>query len=153
VVRPLVAVPHRGGLFTGTRTNWILQYYTGTSGPGVQWGTGAQLPLNPARLPPRTAWPAFYAQQLELPQYQYRVIALQFPVGASAFAVTGGSHQLPSPASLAARLSELTYASPALAAQDAFAAVVEADRHYRLAGVVSYSDDLAPGSFLVWKRV
>jgi hypothetical protein len=150
-VRPLAADAGSGGLFTGSTSNWVLDYYTATT--RKQWGAGPQLSLNAASLPPQAAWQAFYGQQLELSKYQYSVIALEYPVGTEAFGVQPGSSARPGSSDLKTRLQAVTAGNPSLAAQDALAAAVESDSHYRLVGVVDYSDNLAPGSYLVWKRV
>jgi hypothetical protein len=151
VVKPLVADRQGGGLFTGTTSNWVLDFYTAS--PSKQWGTGPQLSLNSASLPPQEAWQAFYGQQLERSQYQYRVIALEYPVGTSAFGVGAGGTTVPGSSSLRAHLATLTTENPSLATLDALAAAVESDSHYQLIGVVDYSDNLAPGSYLIWKRL
>jgi hypothetical protein len=149
IVKPLVAGAG-SGLFTGTTSNWVLDYYTATS--RKQWGTGPQLSLTTASLPPQDAWQAYYGQQLERSQYQYSLIALEYPVGTSAFGVAAGSPALPGSSSLRAHLATLTTENPALGTLDALAAAVESDSHYQLVGVVDYSDNLAPGSYLIWKR-
>jgi len=150
VVKPAVTGPNAGGLFTNSGINWVLDYYTASS--KKQWGTGPQLSLNAASLPPQDAWQAFYGQQLERNQFQYSVIALEFPVGVAALGGQPGRPVLPSSSALKADLVKLTADNAPLATQDALAAAVQADRHYRLVGVVDYSDNLAPGSYLIWKR-
>jgi hypothetical protein len=152
-VRPLVANSQAGGLFSGASTNWVLDYYTDQTDGKRQWGAGPQLSLRPENLPPKAAWQAFYGQQLELSKYRYSVIALEYPVSTEAFGVQPGSPARPGSSDLKTRLQTVTAENPALATQDALAAAVESDSHYRLVGVVDYSDNLAPGAYLVWKRV
>jgi hypothetical protein len=152
IVKPVVADAHAGGLFTGTNSNWVLDYYTSESSGTKQWGTGPQISLNAASLPPQDAWQAFYGQQLERSKFQYSVIALQFPVGVAAFGGQPSRPVLPSSSALKADLTKLTADDASLATQDALAAAVETDSHYRLVGVIDYSDNLAPGSFLIWAR-
>jgi Dolichyl-phosphate-mannose-protein mannosyltransferase len=148
-VRPLVEAPHSGGLFTGSGDNWILEYYTGADDNGPQWGAGPQISLDPKNLP-LSAWPSYFRSQLN--SKKYSVIALQFTVDPTAFSVSAGSKAVPSTAQLRTDLAELTIAQPSEVGLDDFTSAVASNANYQLVGVLPYSDDLAPGSFLVFKR-
>jgi Dolichyl-phosphate-mannose-protein mannosyltransferase len=149
-VKPLVAAPHTGGLFTGSTDNWIFDYYTGADVHGPQWGEGPQIHLNPTNLP-YTGWPSYFQDQLKAKKYS--LVALQFPVDTTQFSVAAGSASLPSRTQLLADLKSLTLALPSNVGIDDFASAVESSASYQLVRVVPYSDDLAPGSYLIWKRI
>jgi 4-amino-4-deoxy-L-arabinose transferase-like glycosyltransferase len=149
-VKPLAEAPHTGGLFTTANDIWVLDYYTGSHIHGPQWATGRQINLNPAQLP-ESSWPGYFQSQLNADKYS--VVALPFAVATSQFSVPAGRSGRPGKTQLLADLTSLTAAEPYNVGIDDFAAAVESNANYQLVGVVPYSDDLAPGSYLVWKRI
>ena len=149
-LKPLVAAPHTGTLFSTSQDYWVLKYYTADASRGPRWFTGPQISLDPSQLP-ESAWPTFFKQQLDARKYS--VIALPFDVATTAFSVQPGSTSVPSSEILQADLSALAAQDPPSAGTAEFATAVEASASYQLVRVVPYSDDLAPGSYLIWKRI
>jgi len=149
-VRPLVAAPHTA-LFPGNVTPWILDYYTSAEDHnGPLWGTGPQVSLEPTNLP-EASWPGYYRQQVGADKYS--VVILTFPAAATAFSMQPGSSVPPSNGQLRLDLKDLTIGDYWNAGLYDLAMALEADPHYELVRIGPYSSDLAPGTYMVWKRI
>jgi 4-amino-4-deoxy-L-arabinose transferase-like glycosyltransferase len=150
-VKPLVEAPHIGGLFSASQNYWVLQYYTAGVSHGPQWDTGKQISLVPAGA--ASGWVASFTAELSQKATSYSVIALELSAATSQF-VGSGTQALPSRSQLAGVLRNLAATEPSAdTGIDDLAEAVALSKQYQLVAVVPFNTDLAPATYLVWKRV
>ncbi len=145
MVRPLVETKHSGVMWDGNTYATILSYYTGTESRGPGWDTGS-LPTTTPSIP-KKGWQSYFKS--ELATHKFSIIALDLPVNRTAFPKRAA--ELQSRKKIEGILSYLS--TPANLGLFELAGDVEASSDYKLVGIASYSDDLGPGSYLVWRRV